>query len=214
MPAFRLLALALLLGAIAVAVGRCDLARQNDDRPAPDPGSVTGCDGQRYPGLSETPYVLPFPVGAGYRMNLGNCSSSFHSPSRPDRYGYDFNTQIGDVLTAARPGRVVRVEESGTDGSRAVNNLVVVDHGDDTFASYMHLTNGGADVAVGDVVARGDRIGRSGSTGLAGYPHLHFIVTRGGHAYPYDPVPVSFSNAEPAHVVLIEGQRYAAQPYP
>ena len=198
----RFLALASLLAAAA-----CD----SEDTTSP-PSDLVGCDGQRYPLPEESPYVLPYPVGSAYRMNLGNCSSSFHSAGTPDRYAYDFNTSIGDAITASRPGRVVHVEESGRDGQHP-NNLVVVDHGDGTFAQYMHLTQNGADVDVGETVERGDPIGRSGNTGLAGYPHLHFIVTEGGWAWPYDPVPVTFSNAEPQDGVLRQGGIYRAAAY-
>ena len=115
-------------------------------------------------------------------------------------------------MTASRGGTVVHVEESGQDGGFP-NNLVVVEHDDDTFAQYMHLTQNGADVEVGDRVQRGDPIGRSGNTGLAGYPHLHFIVTTGGWEYPYSPVPVTFSNASPLATVLREGETYRADAY-
>ena len=181
--------------------------RDDDGRDGETDG--VGCDGQTYDTVADTPYVLPFPDGAAYRMNLGNCASSFHSPGSPDRYAYDFGMPIGTLITAARAGRVVHVVESGEDGGHP-NNLVVVDHGDGTFAQYMHLTQSGADVSVGDDVAQGDAIGRSGATGLAGYPHLHFIVTSEAWPYPYDPVPVVFGNAEPAHRVLHQGVVYRA----
>lgn len=178
----------------------------------PPPTGLIGCDGQRYAPPEASAYVLPFPVGEAYRMNLGNCSSSYHGPDRPDRYAYDFAMDIGTPLAAARAGRVVHVVESGRDGSNP-NNLVVVDHGDGTFAQYMHLTYQGATVSVGDDVEQGDLIGLSGNTGLAGYPHLHFIVTEGLWRWPYDPVPVSFSNASPRDTILVQRQTYTALPY-
>ena len=177
-----------------------------------DAPAVVGCDGQAYTPPESSPYVLPYPVRSAYRMGLGNCSSSFHSAGQPDRYAYDFDSPIGSPLTASREGTVVYVEESGQDGGYP-NNLVVVEHSDDTFAHYMHLTQGGADVEVGDRVQQGDLVGRSGNTGAAGIPHLHFIVTTGGWRYPYDPVPVSFSNASPLVTVLRQGETYRAAPY-
>lgn len=198
---------------LPLALVRCDQAGPPTPPDPPVPGTTQlGCDGQMYPALSETPYVLPFPVGTGYRMNLGNCSSSFHGPDGPDRYAYDFVMPIGTLLTAARAGLVVHVEESGRDGGFP-NNLVVVDHGDGTFAQYMHLTQNGAEVGMGDRVEQGDRIGRSGNTGLAGRPHLHFIVTRGGWRYPYNPIPASFGNASPRDLVLKQDETYHAESY-
>jgi len=102
--------------------------------------------------------------------------------------------QIGTLITASRPGVVTFVEESGRDAGFP-NNLVVVDHGDGTFAEYMHLTLDGALVTVGDTVDYGDDIGLSGVTGLAGYPHLHLVVVRDDPAWPYESVPITFKNA-------------------
>jgi murein DD-endopeptidase MepM/ murein hydrolase activator NlpD len=44
---------------------------------------------------------------------------------------------------------------------------------------YGHLSS--FDVKVGDKVTRGQTIGRSGMTGLAGGDHLHFTMLVGGH---------------------------------
>jgi len=197
----------IVLGVFASVTPACDTeAKPPEDIPS---GIFKGCDGQTYPTLDATPYALPFPEGTAYVMNLGNCSTSFHGPSSPDRYAYDFAMDIGTPVTASRAGEVVHVVESGMDGS-SPNNLVVVRHDDDTYAQYMHLTHNGADVEVGDTVRPGDAIGRSGNTGLAGTPHLHVIVTIGGWPYPYTPTPVSFSNASPRHLVLRQGVRYTA----
>jgi hypothetical protein len=173
----------------------------------PDP--VVGCDGQVYTDAAASPYVLPYPPSVAYAMPLGNCSRSFHGPDQPDRYAYDFAMPIGSTITAARAGRVVHVVESGQDYGFP-NNLVVVDHGDGTFAQYMHLTRDGAEVPVGAQVEPGDVIGRSGATGLAGTPHLHFVVTRDAWPWPYHAVPVSFRDASPSHVPLRDGTVYRA----
>jgi murein DD-endopeptidase MepM/ murein hydrolase activator NlpD len=45
---------------------------------------------------------------------------------------------------------------------------------------YAHLSS--IDVKVGDVVNQSDRLGRSGSTGLAGGDHLHFTMLLAGQA--------------------------------
>ena len=49
---------------------------------------------------------------------------------------------------------------------------VLLDHGHGLSSSFLHLS--AVDVAVGDVVARGDRIGAVGATGRASGPHLHW----------------------------------------
>jgi len=179
---------------------------QNDD-----PNSTTGCDVD-YPDWKSSPYVLPYPVSRTYRVNLSHCTSSYHRPGSPDQFGIDFDMGIGTFITAAREGEVVHIEESGYDGSFP-NNIVIVKDSDNTYAQYMHLTNQGALVDVGDLVTKGDTIGLSGSTGLAGYPHLHFIVTIGGYMYPYTGIPYNFSNTSANPKSLKQNRSYTAKPY-
>ena len=49
---------------------------------------------------------------------------------------------------------------------------------------YAHLSS--IDVKVGDAVKTKERLGRSGSTGLAGGDHLHFTMLLGGN--PITPI--------------------------
>lgn len=173
---------------------------------------VVGCEGTDYPNWQSSPYVLPFAAGETYRVELANCSSSYHSAQYPDRYAYDFVMDIGTPILASRAGTVLYVEESGKDFNHP-NNLVVIDHGDNTFAEYMHLTQDGATVEAGDEVVQGDLIGYSGATGLAGYPHLHFIVVKDDPRWPYEGVPITFSNTAPNPRGLESFTTYEALPY-
>ena len=188
--------------AAALLVGCDSLASQDPD---------VGCPGVTYPDWTTSPYVLPFPVGKEYRVDLSNCSGSFHGEGQPDEFATDFAMPVGTPITAARAGTVVHVEESGI--GRELNNLVVVDHGDDTYAQYMHLVRNGAHVQVGQEVEQGDAIGQSGATGLAGYPHLHFVVTQRGWAWPYSSIPVTFSNTDPNPRGLKADTEYEALEY-
>jgi hypothetical protein len=176
-----------------------------------DPATV-GCPDATYPDWATSPYVLPYPVGVAHSVDLNNCSESFHGPGEPDQFAVDFAMPIGTVVTASRDGTVVAVEESGVDLAFP-NNLVVVDHGDGTFGQYMHLTENGAEVSVGEAVVRGDAIGYSGATGAAGYPHLHFVVTSGDWAWPYESVPVNFRNTTENPRSLESGESYTALAY-
>jgi murein DD-endopeptidase MepM/ murein hydrolase activator NlpD len=87
-------------------------------------------------------------------------------------YGYDLASTAGAPITAAAAGRVAFTGDMGIYG-----NCVLVDHGLGVGTLYGHLSS--IDVAVGAQVARGQALGRSGSTGLAGGDHLHFAVLVG-----------------------------------
>ena len=78
----------------------------------------------------------------------------------------------------------------------------------------MHLTKNGSLVKVGDNLRKGQVIGYSGATGLAGYPHLHFVVTTSaGIDYIYGSVPVTFKNTTPNPKSLESNKTYLAEPY-
>jgi murein DD-endopeptidase MepM/ murein hydrolase activator NlpD len=72
-------------------------------------------------------------------------------------------------VPAANDGRVVLADKLGIYG-----NCVVVDHGYGLQSIYGHLSEFA--VKAGDTVKKGQSLGRSGSTGLAGGDHLHFSM--------------------------------------
>jgi murein DD-endopeptidase MepM/ murein hydrolase activator NlpD len=87
--------------------------------------------------------------------------------------GYDLASVRRAEVPAANTGRVVLARYFGIYG-----NAVVVDHGAGLMSLYGHLSS--LSVAEGDEVDRGDTVGRTGVTGLAGGDHLHFTMLVGG----------------------------------
>jgi len=168
------------------------------------------CNGKVYPDPATSPYILPFFEGRTFRTGLSNCSSSFHSPGTPDALAFDFDMPVGEKFIAARDGIVVGVENSKPSGGGGSGNWVAVEHRDGTVAYYLHSPEGGISVAVGQVVQQGQVLGVTGMSGLAGYPHLHFIVVEGPGTWPYEGVPVSFNNVVPNDVVLESYKEYGA----
>ena len=57
-------------------------------------------------------------------------------------------------------------------------NTVIIDHGMGIFSLYGHLSS--VSVNKGQTVGKGEMIGRTGNTGMAGGDHLHFSMIVGG----------------------------------
>ncbi|OPX41721.1 MAG: hypothetical protein B1H13_00550 [Desulfobacteraceae bacterium 4484_190.3] len=92
---------------------------------------------------------------------------------RETHMGVDLASIAQSKVPAANDGRIVFADRMGIYG-----NTVVVDHGQGLMSSYSHLSK--IDVAVGDSVKKGDVVGETGRTGLAGGDHLHFAVMVSG----------------------------------
>jgi murein DD-endopeptidase MepM/ murein hydrolase activator NlpD len=87
--------------------------------------------------------------------------------------GFDLAVTAHVPVAAANEGVVLNASWLGIYG-----NCVIIDHGLGVQSLYGHLQS--FDVKVGDQVTRGQTIGRSDSTGLAGGDHLHFTMLVGG----------------------------------
>jgi Peptidase family M23 len=98
-------------------------------------------------------------------------SPSLLTPYSSRHTGIDLRVPAGTPVLAAADGEVRLV----ADGTRA-GRTVIVAHGPDLATVYMHLS--AAAVHAGQVVRRGEVVGRSGRTGNATTPHLHFAVCR------------------------------------
>jgi murein DD-endopeptidase MepM/ murein hydrolase activator NlpD len=76
---------------------------------------------------------------------------------------------LGDPVVAGASGKVAF--EGWQNG---YGQLVVIDHGGGLTTRYGHLSH--IDVTAGQTVARGEFIGRIGSTGRSTGPHLHYEI--------------------------------------
>ncbi len=83
--------------------------------------------------------------------------------------GIDLASRKQSPVEASNAGRVAFTGPNGIYG-----NIVVLDHGLGLSTLYGHLSE--IAVKVGQTVAKGEMLGRSGETGLAGGDHLHFAV--------------------------------------
>ncbi len=86
-----------------------------------------------------------------------------------DHLGFDLASVRHAPVLAANRGVVLMAEYFGIYG-----NAVVLDHGYGLMSLYAHMSS--FEVEPGQEVARGDTLGATGETGLAGGDHLHFSM--------------------------------------
>ena len=89
--------------------------------------------------------------------------------------GFDLAVTANVPVAAAQRGVVVHADYLGIYG-----NCVVIDHGLGVQSLYGHLST--TDIKEGDLVEKGQQLGRTGTTGLAGGDHLHFTMLVNGVA--------------------------------
>ena len=101
--------------------------------------------------------------------------------------------RAGVPVIAAAHGTVINIRDGVRDISVAVagkasvagkecGNGVLIRHGQGVETQYCHLARGSVRVKPGETVSAGSVLGNVGMSGNAEFPHLHFIVRRGGKA--------------------------------
>lgn len=118
-------------------------------------------------GKSHTPSIWPvdgtLESGFGGRRNpFGGSSYEFHS-------GQDIEAAWGAPVIAGANGTV-----TFSGWQNGYGQLVVIDHGGGLTTRYGHLSALAA--SVGQLIKRGELLGRVGSTGRSTGPHLHYEV--------------------------------------
>ena len=83
--------------------------------------------------------------------------------------GIDLASLSQSPVPAANSGKVVFADDLGIYG-----RTIIIDHGFGLFSMYAHLSR--VNIQTGATASKGDIIGHTGLTGLAGGDHLHFSV--------------------------------------
>lgn len=98
----------------------------------------------------------------GYRLHPILKTQRFHS-------GIDIAAPKETPALAAETGKVIAASNMGGFG-----NTVIIDHGGGVSSQYSHLNS--IAVEVGEFVAKGQKVGGVGTTGLSTGNHLHFQI--------------------------------------
>lgn len=111
-------------------------------------------------------FVLP---GSGKFTSRFGSGRSFNGKMLSTHYGLDLRGNEKTWVLSSNAGKVVLAKELFNPG-----NMVVVDHGRGIFTTYSHLSS--FNVKAGEMVKKGQRLGRAGATGRVSGPHLHWAV--------------------------------------
>lgn len=125
--------------------------------------------------------TVPKPLWAGAFLRLPNSKpmasfaqdrTYYYKGKEVDRqihWGVDLASLAQSRVPAANSGIVVFAGPLGIYG-----NTVMIDHGCGLFSMYSHLSK--IEVEVKKEMKKGDPLGRTGATGMAGGDHLHYAV--------------------------------------
>jgi murein DD-endopeptidase MepM/ murein hydrolase activator NlpD len=119
-------------------------------------------------------------------VDYGSVEAAFGNARGRPHEGQDIFAPAGTPVVAPAEGTVI---DGGYDGGRG-NWLSIYDPERKLTYSYFHLVDA-AEVATGDKVKAGERVGQVGCTGSCYGDHLHFEVRDGEDPYAtaIDPMP-------------------------
>jgi len=181
-------ALALSLAAVAAGAQPADLSSPIDCRLGTDCHIQQAVDRDAGPGARD--------ADCGTLSYDGHKGVDFALPSAKAAHA-------GVAVLAVADGRVRATRDGMPDifgaepdaaaiAGRECGNGIVIDHGGGWTSQYCHLRQGTVGVAEGERVARGQRLGLVGQSGLAAFPHVHLQIRQGDTVIdPFDGQPMT-----------------------
>ncbi|MDX1624319.1 MAG: peptidoglycan DD-metalloendopeptidase family protein [Gemmatimonadota bacterium] len=144
-------------------------AAEEEGRAPPTPGEST---------LTGEFGALDWPVDGKIVERFGRSRHPVYNTEVVNN-GIDIAAPAGTPVRAVEAGKVVYADWNGGYGQ-----MVILDHDGGYYSLYAHLAR--MDVAIGESVAAGDRVGSVGETGSLTGAKLHFEIRKGGRAV--DPI--------------------------
>ena len=151
----------------------------NEDYNQKVKATFTVADEQKY---WTEPFIRPVEGRVSTEFGLYRYTTYTGGGSRTTRHtGIDLAVPEGTPVPASNTGRVIFAGEVIMTG-----NTIVLEHGGGLRTYYFHLSE--IDCKEGDMVERGEIIGKVGTTGYSTGAHLHFELKIG--AYSLNPWPL------------------------
>jgi murein DD-endopeptidase MepM/ murein hydrolase activator NlpD len=146
-------------------------------------------------------YYAPLHCGVSATITQGNNGATSHN-GPTSQYAFDLALGLNTEIVAMADGTVAFTYDLTGPGDPcydgggaecvAYANYVVLRHADNTMTAYKHLNQ--VLVAVGDVVAQGEVIGLSGTTGWSTGRHLHVVREEDCGSASCTSIPLSFAD--------------------
>ena len=131
---------------------------------------------------ADSPFRLPWSAGQSQYLTQDANDDCCGDHVGANKFAYDFALPSGGAFDVASPaeGTLVHVKMSSNSGCADAScvsdaNYIVIDHGDGTQTTMLHLAPGSLDpqLTCGSFVRRGQRLATTGSTGWSTGVHLH-----------------------------------------
>lgn len=136
-------------------------------------------------------WYMPFACNAQHRVTQGPGGGTSHGGNAAN--AWDFACGLNTSIRAMRAGTVSLVSMDTGPGDACYNgggsscsnasNTIMISHPNGQTSLYKHLNS--SSVAVGQAVAVGQEIGKSGNTGWSTGPHLHIGICDGATTNPF-----------------------------
>ncbi len=183
----------------------------------------------------ELPFEEEWHISVGGRAHT-NGLHHFHSYLLGQRYAYDITIKLkgsnysgdgsknedhycfGKRLNAPADGKIIALENNiednttvgivngNIDNETIAGNYIMIDHLNGEFSLMAHFKKGTIIVSVGDMVTKGQEVGKAGNSGNSSGPHLHYHLQNSPNYFDSFGLPAQFLNYYEDDVFIERGE--------